>query len=406
MNGDAGQPHDGLPLAGLKVVEFTHMVMGPTCGLVLGDLGADVVKVEPVPDGDNTRRLSGSGTGFFAAYNRNKRSLAVDVKDPRGIAAVKRLLATADVFSENFRPGAMDKLGLGYEALAELNPRLVYVSHKGFLDGPYAERTALDEVVQMMGGLAYMTGLPGRPLRAGASVNDVMGGMFGAIGVLAALEQRHRTGRGQRVVSALFENTAFLMAQHMAQHAMTGKPLNPMSIRTPAWGVYDIFDTADDGQIFVAVVTDTQWTGFCRAFGFDDLAADPDLATNPLRVAARERLIPELAARLKAFDRATLAQRCGATGLPFAPIGRPEELFDDPHLTASGGLLPTTLPDGRSTRLPALPLEVGGRRLGLRRDTPTIGGDGPDVLREAGYSDAEIEALVADGVIAVRGERR
>jgi crotonobetainyl-CoA:carnitine CoA-transferase CaiB-like acyl-CoA transferase len=401
MSGDAG-----LPLAGLKVVEFTHMVMGPTCGLVLGDLGADVVKVEPVPNGDNTRRLSGSGTGFFAAYNRNKRSLAVDVKDPRGIAAVKRLLATADVFSENFRPGAMDKLGLGYEALAELNPRLVYVSHKGFLDGPYAERTALDEVVQMMGGLAYMTGLPGRPLRAGASVNDVMGGMFGAIGVLAALEQRHRTGRGQRVVSALFENTAFLMAQHMAQHAMTGRPLNPMSIRTPAWGVYDVFDTADGGQIFVAVVTDTQWAGFCRAFGFDDLAADRELATNPMRVAARERLIPDLAARLKAVDRATLAARCEETGLPFAPIGRPEELFDDPHLTASGGLLPTTLTDGRETRLPALPLEVGGRRLGVRRDTPTIGGDGPEILREAGYADAEIEALVADGVLAVRDDRR
>jgi len=406
MNGDAGPPPAELPLAGLKVVEFTHMVMGPTCGLVLGDLGADVVKVEPVPDGDNTRRLSGSGTGFFAAYNRNKRSLAVDVKDPRGIAAVKRLLETADVFSENFRPGAMDKLGLGYEALSALNPRLVYVSHKGFLDGPYAERTALDEVVQMMGGLAYMTGLPGRPLRAGASVNDVMGGMFGAIGVLAALEQRRRTGRGQRVVSALYENTAFLMAQHMAQHAMTGKPLNPMSIRTPAWGVYDIFDTADGGQIFVAVVTDTQWAGFCRAFGFDDLAADPELTTNPMRVAARERLIPDLAARLKDIDRATLVERCAATGLPFAPIGRPEELFDDPHLTASGGLLPTTLTDGRETRLPALPLEVGGRRLGVRRDTPTIGGDGPDVLREAGYSDAEIEALIADGVLAVREERR
>ncbi|WP_144185900.1 CaiB/BaiF CoA transferase family protein [Elioraea rosea] len=394
------------PLAGLRVVELTHMVMGPTCGLVLGDLGADVVKVEPAPEGDNTRRLLGSGMGFFAMYNRNKKSLAIDLKTERGKAALLKLVDRADIFVENFRPGAMDRMGFGYEALSGRNPRLIYVSHKGFQDGPYQDRTALDEVVQMMGGLAYMTGPPGQPLRAGASLNDVMGGMFGAIGVLSAVIERQRTGRGQRVVSSLFENTVFLMGQHMAMHAMTGKKLNPMSVRTPAWGVYDIFHTADGEQIFIGIVTDTQWEAACRAFGFDDLAADPRFRTNNDRVRGREWLIPALAERFGRQTRAALAEACETCGLPFAPIARPDELFDDPHLNASGGLLPVTLPDGKATRLPALPVAMDGARMPLRRDSPTIGADGREVLAEAGLAPAEIEALVADGIVVVREDRR
>ncbi len=394
------------PLKDLRVVELTHMVMGPTCGLVLADLGADVVKVEPAPDGDNTRRLLGSGMGFFAMYNRNKRSLAIDLKDPRGRDALYRLIDHADVFVENFRPGAMDRMGFGYAALSARNPRLIYVSHKGFQDGPYSGRTALDEVVQMMGGLAYMTGPPGQPLRAGASLNDVMGGMFGAIGALAAVIERERTGRGQHIVSSLYENTVFLMGQHMAMHAMTRKPLNPMSVRTPAWGVYDIFKTADGQQIFIGIVTDTQWEAACRAFGLDDLFADPAFRTNNDRVRARDRLIPALEARFGAMTRDALAAACESCGLPFAPILRPDELFDDPHLNASGGLLPVTLPDGTPTRLPALPLAMDGERLGLRRDAPTIGADGREVLAEIGMTPAEIDALIASGVVVVRQERR
>ena len=265
------------PLAGLKVVEFTHMVMGPACGLMLADLGADVVKVEPAPDGDNTRRLSGSGTGFFSIANRNKRSLAVDLKSADGMAVVRRLLADADVLIENFRPGAMDKLGLSYAALSADNPRLIYCSCKGFLPGPYNSRVALDEVVQMMGGLAYMTGPPGQPLRAGSSVNDIMGGMFGAIGILAAVTERQRTGRGRHVQTGLFENNVLLMAQHMAQFALTGTEPPPMSVRQVAWPIYDLFDTGDGGQVFVGVVTDTQWRLFCAEFALDALGADPAL---------------------------------------------------------------------------------------------------------------------------------
>jgi crotonobetainyl-CoA:carnitine CoA-transferase CaiB-like acyl-CoA transferase len=388
-----------LPLSGVTVVEFVHMVMGPSCGLVLADLGADVIKVEPAPNGDNTRRLTGSGAGFFAAINRNKRSLAVDMKHPDGIALVQRLLEGADVLVENFRPGAMDKLGLGYQALAARHPRLIYCSCKGFLPGPYENRTALDETVQMMAGLAYMTGPPGRPLRAGSSVNDIMGGMFGAIGILAALHERHATGRGKHVQSGLFENDVLLMAQHMALIAVTGRIPPPMSVRTPAWPVYDIFDTADDDQVFVGVVSDTQWKIFCEDFGLAELLADPALATQSARVAARDVTIPRIAAVLKRYTRAELIAACEKHELPYAPIGKPVELFDDPHLNASGGLLPVTLPDGRQTKLPALPIALDGERLGIRRDLPRPGEHGAEILREMGYADTEIEALQKAGVL-------
>jgi crotonobetainyl-CoA:carnitine CoA-transferase CaiB-like acyl-CoA transferase len=388
-----------LPLAGLRVIEVTHMVMGPTAGLVLADLGADVIKVEPPPEGDNTRRLTGSGAGFFAAFQRNRRSLCVDVKAPEGLALVRRLLAGADVLVENFRPGALAKLGLDPAALRAATPRLVTCSCKGFLPGPYEQRTALDEVVQMMGGLAYMTGLPGRPLRAGSSVNDIMGGMFAAIGVLAALREREATGVGRHVESGLFETTALLMAQHMAQTAITGEEPLPMSIRRPAWPVYDIFDTADGEQLFVAAVTDGQWQEFCRAFGLEALLDDPELATRAGRVAARDRTIPLIADALKRLTRAELVARCESLGLSYAPIGRPRDLLTDPHLLASGGLVPMTLPDGRQVALPALPVALDGERPGLRHDLARVGQHSAEVAREAGLSEAEVAELVARGVL-------
>jgi len=369
-------------LDGIRVVEFTHMVMGPACGLMLADLGADVIKVEPTPDGDNTRRLTGSGAGFFAMANRNKRSLAVDLKTPEGMAVVRRLLATADVLVENFRPGAMDKLGLDYAALQADNPGLVYCSCKGFLPGPYDHRVALDEVVQMMGGLAYMTGPPGRPLRAGSSVNDIMGGMFAAIGILAAIEERHRTGRGRHVQSGLFENNVLLMAQHMAQYAITGQEAPPMSERQVAWPIYDIFETSEGGQVFVGVVTDTQWRLFCAALDLPGLAADPALQLQSERVAARSRVLPLVQAALRAFTAPALMAECERLGLPFAPITRPVDLFDDPHLNASGGLVPLTLPNGVETKLPALPLVFDGARLKQRRGLPGVGAHTAEILLE------------------------
>jgi crotonobetainyl-CoA:carnitine CoA-transferase CaiB-like acyl-CoA transferase len=381
-----------VPLAGLRVIEFTHMVMGPACGLALADLGADVIKVEPAaeggkPAGDNTRRLRHAGAGFFAMLNRNKRSLAVDLKSASGLALVRRLLRDADVLVENFRPGALDKLGLSYEALKADNPRLIYASCKGFLPGPYAHRTALDEVVQMMGGLAYMTGLPGKPMRAGSSVNDLMGGTFAALGVLAAVEERHRTGLGKHVQAGLFENTAFLVAQHMAQARIMGQAPPPMGIRQPAWAVYDIFGTADGAQVFVGVVTDTQWQVMCAAFGLPELASDPRLAAQTDRVAARDWTLPLIAAAFAAYDKTALMARCEALGLPYAPIAAPVDLFDDPHLLGSGGLVPVTLPDGQVLPLPALPLSLDGERLPLRRDLPAAGQHNGEIMAEVGWGD-------------------
>ncbi len=390
---------DDLPLRGLRVLEFTHMVMGPTVGLILADLGAEVTRIEPL-GGDRTRTLQGSGAGYFPMYNRNKRSVCVDLKHPRGAALAARLAEGADVVIENFRPGTLDRLGLGYDVLRESNPRLLYCSAKGFLTGPFENRTALDEVAQMMGGLAYMTGPPGRPLRAGASVIDVTGGMFGVIGILAALERRHRTGKGAHIKCSLFETTSFLVGQHMAQMAVTGTPAAPMPVRVSAWAIYDVFELPGGEQIFVAVVSDAQWHAFCHEFGLTDLGKDPGLQANNDRVAGRGRILPRVREALAGFSRAELLRRLESIGVPASIIGRPEDLFDDPHLNAHGGLVNVTLPDGRVVKLPALPVEMDGERFGVRRDLARAGGDSHDALRESGMSGGEIESLMQAHVIA------
>lgn len=361
-----------LPLSGIRVVEFSHMIMGPSCGLILGDLGAEVIKVEP-PGGDKTRNLLGTGAGFFRLFNRNKKSVSADLDDADDLARINKLIASADVVSENFRPGALAKYRLDYASLKKKHKRLIYVSHKGFLPGPYEHRVALDEVVQMMAGLAYMTGPPGRPLRAGSSVNDIMGGMFGAIGVLAALAERQHTGRGQEVQVGLFENCVFLSAQHMQQYAATGVAAQPMPARISAWGVFDLFETADESQVFLGVVTDKQWAVFGRAFDLGGLAGDPRLATNNKRVEARDWMIPALRGIVKRYSSKDLQAVFEREGLPYAPIIKPEQLFDDPHLIASGGLADLTLDTGGTTPMPLLPILLGGRHLKPRMPLPKVG---------------------------------
>ncbi|WP_435141102.1 CaiB/BaiF CoA transferase family protein [Pseudopelagicola sp. nBUS_19] len=381
------------PLKGIRVVEFSHMVMGPTCGLILADLGADVVKVEPAPEGDKTRRLSGSGSGYFGTYNRNKRSISVNLKSIEGLEFAFNLVRASDVLLENFGVGVLDRLGLGYEAMQEINPSLVYCALKGFLNGPYEQRAALDEVVQMMGGLAYMTGPEGRPLRAGASINDVMGGLFGVIAIQAALWERQRTGKGTLVRSGLFENNMFLVAQHMVQYRKTGIPALPMPERVSAWAVYDVFETADGEKLFVGVVSDKQWSQFCNAFGLDDLLLDAELKDNAQRVARRDAFMPRLCEMFAGQELSQAAAICESVGLPFAPILRPDQLFDDPHVNYAGATVEVTLSNGVRTQVPTLPFEYGGSRLNLYRDLPQVGEHNDAVARELGYTDEALERL-------------
>ena len=390
------------PLSGLRVIEFSHMVMGPACGMILADLGAEVIKIEPL-GGDRTRQLLGAGAGFFPLFNRNKKSLALDLHEPRGLAVARRLCQNADVVIENFKAGALAKLGLDYESLRAVNQRLIYVSHKGFLPGPYQNRLALDEVVQMMGGLAYMTGRPGDPLRAGASVNDIMGGMFGAIGVMSALISRGVSGQGMEVQSALYENNVFLVGQHMLQHAILQKPVAPMPARVSPWAIYDVFTVADGAQIFLAAVSDPQWLLFCDALGLPELKADPQLATNNQRVVARPTLMPQLRAHLQDWPVDQVMKAMEQAGLPYAPICTPEDLLADPHLLATGGLAPMRLPDGpragHEVMAPLVPITLDGHRPGIRLDPPQCGQHSRQVLAEAGFTDAEVAQWFADGVV-------
>ena len=387
------------PLSGIKVIEMTHMVMGPAVGSILGDLGADVIKIEPLT-GDKTRKLKKSGSGYFLTYNRNKRSIALDVKTSEGREVVLKLLSTADVFIENFRPGAMDKLGFGHKELETINPQLIYCSAKGFLNGPYQHRTALDEVAQMMGGLAYMTGPPGQPLRAGSSVIDIMGGMFGVIAILAALQERQKTEKGQKVTSSLYENVVYLMGQHMAQTATTGEAPPPMSVRVSAWAVYDIFETKNKEQIFIGVVSDSQWKSFCQSFGLVDFIEDKDMDINSGRVEKRDIIIPKLQELFKTFTKKELMEKLDQTGLPFAPINKPQDLFDDPHLNESGGLLKIETPDGGSTKLPAMPIEMNDRRFDVHQQVPKVGEHSKEILEEIGLSDNAIQSLFEKSIVS------
>ena len=395
MSSTVSQP---LPLEGIRILEFTHAIMGPACGLVLGDLGAEVIHVEP-PQGDPTRDLKGFGTGFFPFFSRNKKSLALNIKSDEGREIIMKLAEQADILIENFGPGTMERLGYGYDELSKFNPGLIYCSLKGFLHGPYEDRPALDEVVQMMGGLAYMTGPPGRPLRAGSSIVDIGGALFGAIAILLALREREQTGKGQFVKSALFETTAFFMGQHMACAALSDKPLPPMSARLSTWAVYQIFKTQDQESVFIGITSDRHWQRFCETFDRKDLFDDEGLKTNNDRVAQEERLIPEIKATLAKLSKTEAIRLCEKAGIPFAPVTRPEDLFEDPQLNQGAGLLETVFPDGVRTKMPRTPIEMSPHDFGLRLDPPQIGENTRDILSDLGYTLQQIEELSEAGIV-------
>lgn len=386
------------PLKGIKVLEFTHAVMGPCAGLMLADMGADVVHVEPT-HGDSTRRLQGFGTGYFWFYNRNKRSLAVNLKSEEGIQIIYDLVKDYDVVVENFGPGTMDRLGLGYEKLKTFNKALIYCSLKGFLSGPYEKRHAMDEVVQMMGGLAYMTGREGDPLRAGTSVIDITGGMFGYIGILQALYEREKTGEGGFVKAALFETCAFLMGQHMAYSSQIDYPIPPMPSRVSAWSIYKVFDTKDDDKAFIGIISEKHWERLCDVFGWSDWLNDERLKTNNLRIDEREWFIPALDERVKQFTKAEIIERCERGHIPFAPISRPEDLFEDEQLNKGNSLMEVDMGNGKTAKLPKFPLEYKGTRVEKRLDPPKIGEHTAEVLKDLNIDEATIAKMVAEGII-------
>ena len=396
------ESHLPLPLSGIKALELAHAILGPSCGQILADMGADVIHVERAPEGDYTRNLPGMGSGFHSYFNRNKRSLVVDLKSEQGKDLLKKLIASADVMYDNFGPGAVDRLGFSYEACSAINPRLIYCSLKGFMPGPYEHRPSLDNLVQMMGGLAYMTGPAGRPLRAGASVIDIMGGTFGALGIIAALYERQQTGKGQLVRSTLYEATAYLVGQHMAMTAVTGEPAPPMPEGEMPWGVYDLFETEDGETIFIGMTSDAHWQRFCEVFGLEDLFADERLKTNNSRCAEREWLIPKLSEVLKQLSSEAVINGCEKSVVPFAPVRRPDELFDDPHLNESGGLVDTALPGGKRGKLPKIPLRMGNYEFDMRHDPPKPGEGTHEILKAIGLSGTEIDTLIKEGTVHIK----
>ncbi|TYL82904.1 CoA transferase [Bradyrhizobium cytisi] len=382
----------GLPLEGVRVVEMTHMVMGPTCGMILAQFGAEVIKVEP-PAGDKTRTLGGMGTAFFPLFNRGKRSVVLDLAIPADRDTMHRLLETADVFLENFRDGQLEKQGLNTEELRRLHPHLIVAGHKGFLSGPYEHRPALDEVVQMMSGLAAMTGTKEKPQRVGSSANDIMGGMFGVIAILAALYQKRGGKRdGADIRIGLFENCLFLVAQHMVDYEMTGNKPRSMPEREHAWPIYDIFDAADGGRIFIGVVTEGHWQSFCREFGLAEFLDDPALRTTTDRILARSRIIPRVAEIIRQRNVGELSQRLDALNICFSPINRPEDLLTDPHVLRPGGLVNNINADGKPFRVPALPVEWNGSHIGEGLKVAPLGADTSAVRAEIDNNDVTSKA--------------
>ena len=370
-----------LPLKNIRVIEMSHMIMGPSCGMILAQLGAEVIKVEPTK-GDKTRELKGMGTAFFPLFNRGKRSVVLDLTLMQDRFTFDALLATADVFVENFRDGQLEKQGINVETLREKYPELIIAGHKGFLSGPYEHRPALDEVVQMMSGLAMMTGSLEQPKRVGSSANDIMGGMFGVIGILAALLERQKTGLGKDIRVGLFENCLFMVAQHMVQYDMTAVPSVPMPDRVHAWPIYDIFNTRDGQKFFIGVVTDGHWLSFCQTFGLAAFLDDPRLQSATDRIGARAWTVPIVAEKMANQDIADLETTLDQLNIPFSRINRPEDMFNDPHVLRDGGLVTATDVNGQKFRSPALPIELDGQSLGADLIVPELGQHTADVLAE------------------------
>lgn len=393
-----------LPLAGMKVLELGHIVAGPAAGQMLADMGADVIKVESVDGGDQVRQMPGSMTAMFHFLNRNKRSVALDLKG-EGAAIFLQMAKHADVVIDNFSYGAIERMGLGYEVVSNTNPGLVWLSIKGFLPGPSEAQPMLDELAQMAGGLAFMTGTAQKPTRAGASIIDLGAAAYGIIAVLAALRQRDTTGQGQRIVAGLYETSVYYVAQWMATSQYSDEPSVPLATmqQGPRMGfsVYQLFDTADAQRVFVGIMSDAHWVRFCKAFGPDAQLDDERFVRSAGRLSNRADLNAIIGGVIVRHTRDDAISKLKSANVPFAPVRRPDQLGDEEHLTASGQLVDTPFPNGRTGHLPKMPFRASGFDMRLRHAAPALGADTAKVLAELGYSDAEVTGLAERKAIGV-----
>jgi crotonobetainyl-CoA:carnitine CoA-transferase CaiB-like acyl-CoA transferase len=391
-----------LPLRDIRVVELGHLIAGPTAAMVLADMGADVIKIEPL-EGESMRHSQGNA-GSIYFFNRNKRGLAMDLRTESGREIFLALVARSDVVIENYGPGALERLDLGYERLLKINPRLILCSVKGFLPGPYYHRRSMDEIAQMMGGLAYMTGVPGKPQRAGTSVSDSTSGLFGVVGVLAALHERELTGKGQHLTVGLYEAVVFLIGQYIATYQVTGQrplplPAYPMGPRF-RWAIYDLFECSDGKGVFIGIPTDRDWQNFTEAFGMDELRNDARLQTMDGRIAARDWLIPNVEQTLANFTSADVMERLDRLKIPFGPFNTPADLLEDPQMLVDGRLLDVQDTEGgRTLSLPNLPFESTAYQKTIVREPPRTGEHTAEVLRELGYTEAAIQELVEQRIV-------
>jgi crotonobetainyl-CoA:carnitine CoA-transferase CaiB-like acyl-CoA transferase len=385
-------------LSGLKVLDCTHVIAGAYCSLILADLGADVVKIEP-PGGESTRGITGAAFRAYDFVNRNKRAIALDLTTERGAGVLRKLAETADVFVENYRPGSLDRMGLGYAALAKINPRLVYCSVSGFgLDGPYRERGGFDLIAQAMSGLMSYVGEKGSeaPCSTAVPISDLNAGVFGAVGILAALQSRHATGKGQHVETSLLESALAYTIWETGKYLTTGEIAVRTGTRHRLAAPYEALKTAD-GHMVVGVNSQRLWRRFCEAIGAPGLAEEAGFNSAGGRVANRDALQARIESILVADTTAAWLAKLEARGVPAGPLNNIAQAWDDPQIKARGLLAEV---DGR--QFVRTPIKLHDTPVALNRGPAEVGEHTREVLAESGWPDADIEALIAEGAAAER----